>query len=222
MKNLEKILAMPEVIQAYITPDNHFLKVENTLGTVITIWEQHGGYQCTMPITPNQETGSAVGITGDYWDYVNFEELQNIIRTQRQITPRTIYSENDISTIHFQTIEQAVDTHGNILQFYKVKNASDRERVENAHNVAQDENICVPVSIDFVEEMRDCVPPVTMRYGGLYHIVQCGEPANHNEKGQPLYETYMSMTQKAVDGDCADARMNVDEWYCVGNKIMTQ
>lgn len=101
-----------------------------------------------------------------------------------------------------------------------VESYQPRKRINDA--LINDKYPCVAVSEAFVEKMRDCVPPAYMSYTGAYYIVQCGEPADHNSEGLPLYETYMLMTQKAINEKIADARMVKDQWYFVGLKTQAK
>ena len=118
--DIEEITSKPYIVKAYTTPNNRFMTIENRNGAVITLWKAHNGYQLTQPITPNTKTGSSVGITGDYWDYVTHEEMLNILETHQTHFPN-FYSSSDREATHFQTIEQAVNTHGNILKYNKIK-----------------------------------------------------------------------------------------------------
>ena len=95
---------------------------------------------------------------------------------------------------------------------------SDRERV-NKSREAGDKNPAVAVSDEFVEEMRDCVPPTTLQTGGLYSIIQVGEISEHDKDGHPLYETFQRMNEEAVRMNIIDSRMQVNQWYYVGLKL---
>jgi hypothetical protein len=92
-------------------------------------------------------------------------------------------------------------------------NVQERDRV----NLAIDNNGFIAVTAEFVEEMRDCVPPQTMK-GGLYSIIQVGEISKHDNKGVALYETFIMMNEEALRLDVADARMEVGQWYFTGLK----
>ena len=89
----------------------------------------------------------------------------------------------------------------------------ERDRV----NVAIENNSFIPVTEEFVYEMRDCVPPQTMK-GGLYSIIQVGEISRHDNKGVALYETFILMNEEAVRLDIEDSRMEINKWYFTGLK----
>lgn len=92
-------------------------------------------------------------------------------------------------------------------------NAQERDRV----NLAIENNWFIPVTEEFVEEMRDCVPPQTMK-SGLYSIIQVGEISRHDSKGVALYETFMLMNEEATRLGLSDTRMEVGKWYFMGLK----
>lgn len=116
---LEQLLGNRNIVKAYITPDKKFLKIENKNGAVLTIWEKWEGYQYTQPIEPNARTGSSVG-EYDYHDYATSEEMLKKIETETQGCP-SFFNEGDRLATTFLTIEQAVEQHGNILQFKQIE-----------------------------------------------------------------------------------------------------
>ncbi len=116
---MEKLIDNENIIKAYITPDKKFLKIENKNGAVMTIWEKWEGYQYTQPIKPNKVTGSSVGEC-DYYDYYTYDELIKKLETEKQECPHW-FNAQDRQATKFLTIEQAVELHGNLLQFTKIK-----------------------------------------------------------------------------------------------------
>lgn len=132
---------------------------------------------------------------------------------------RTMYGVTVINTLTKETDRERSQSFTSLADcesFIAHMFQSDRDRVnaaiKNTPFVA-----CVPVSESFVEEMRDCVPPQTMK-SGLYSIIQVGEISRHNQAGQALYETYMMMNEEAVRLDMGDSRMEVGQWYFMGLK----
>lgn len=102
---------------------------------------------------------------------------------------------------------------------------TDRQRVNvaiEAVPVKLAQSVRLPVSEEFVEEMRDCVPPITMRYESCYNTIQVGEISQHDREGRPLYETYMQMNQAAIDQNLNDYSMIVNQWYFVGLKTQSK
>ena len=115
-------------VKVYQTEDKGqsiFIKVENKNGAVITVSLPYDrrlafeGVTLSAPIEPNYLTGSSVMITESN-GYTSFEEALNIIENYRSICP-VFFSLRDLETTKFQTIEQAVEQHGNILGFLKIK-----------------------------------------------------------------------------------------------------
>lgn len=231
-KQIDAIIYSGRVSRAFKTPagkhmplDNKegskFLELENQHGIVFTIWhKKHIGYQVNMPIKPNHLSGSAVGVTGDSYDGASFEQLMSILEKDSRNTPAAIYSERERESIHFLELDDSVNTHGNILGYEEIMDIKhDRDRMEEAKEMFV--HPCIPVSIEYLEEMRDCVPPQfmgTTDEAGYYHMIQVGEPASHNKHGQPTYETFQMMSQRAVDSDLEDSRMVAGVWYFVGLK----
>jgi len=120
-ENFTKIINNDNVIKAYITPDNKFLKIENKNGTVYTIWAKYDGYQMSSPINPNLVTGSSTYVLGQgEWDFADIETVMNKIIEGKRRFPH-FFTNKDIEATEFLTIEQAVAIHGNILQFNKIK-----------------------------------------------------------------------------------------------------
>lgn len=107
--------------KAYINNDSSLLLVENEQGFAIVINRKHGGYQAIAEIEPNIKTGSAVGLTGDYWDCVSLESVVRIAKDYNGGTPRHIYSESDILTIKFQSVEQHLKRLNGLLGYQSVK-----------------------------------------------------------------------------------------------------
>lgn len=97
------------------------------------------------------------------------------------------------------------------------KHLSDRDRV-NVAIEASPFNCCLPVSEDFVDEMRDCVPPQTLKHSDYYITLQVGEITQFDAVGTPLYETYQKMSRYAVADNVADSRFVPNQWYFVGLK----
>lgn len=123
-----KIINSPFVVKAYKTKEKdnrtgeyEFLKVENTHGAVLTIWRKYEGYQATSPIVPNIRTGSSLMVAGQgEYDYVSLADILKTIENYKGECP-SFFTEGDRATVKRQTIEQAVEFHGNILGFEKVK-----------------------------------------------------------------------------------------------------
>jgi len=87
------------------------------------------------------------------------------------------------------------------------------------HEIKNNPQPCLPVSLEFFDEMLGCVPPQFWDNTdelGCYTMMQVGEAADHNAQGLPIYETYQRMNQTAVDQSLADSRMKIDQWYFVG------
>lgn len=121
MKNQEEIIYNKNVVKAYITPDNKFLKVENKNGVVYTIWEKADGYQMSSPIQPNLKTGSSVYVMGEgEWDYGQLDEVLKVLENGNNTFPN-FFSREDREATKFLTIENAVNLHGNILNFQQIK-----------------------------------------------------------------------------------------------------
>ena len=99
---------------------------------------------------------------------------------------------------------------------------NDRERVNVAIEATHPHYCRLPVSEEFVEEMRDCVPPITMRYKSCYNTIQVGEISQHNSEGRPLYETYMQMNDAAIAQNLDDHSMTPNQWYFIGLKIQSR
>jgi hypothetical protein len=117
---LKELVNNSNVIKAYITPDNKFLKVQNKNHAVYTIWEKNGGFQMTSPIKPNLKTGSATVVLGSEYDYGDLKTVISILERGNQCFPN-FFSLEDREATHFLTIEQAVKLHNNILGFEKIK-----------------------------------------------------------------------------------------------------
>ena len=123
-ETINKIVDNDFVVKAYKTDDDKFLKLETEKGLIFTIWEHtrdKGNYQVTVPILPNTETGSSLSFLGDSWHGV---ELETAIEAMEGIknVPYTHLTPNQKESVKlFAGIEKAVEHHGNILGFTKIK-----------------------------------------------------------------------------------------------------
>ena len=97
---------------------------------------------------------------------------------------------------------------------YQKMTDRDRVNLETKHNPRP----CLPVSIEFFEEMLECVPPAffgTTTQAGHYSAMQVGEAMDHDQNGE-RYETFMRMNQSSIDAGLADSRMEAGQWYFTG------
>lgn len=112
----------------YSTKDKYndvlFLKVQNNNNAVLTITIpkndrelEYKGVSITSPIKPNITTGSAVQVTHEN---VSLNTALDVVEKYMQVYPHFFSAEDKRQTV-FQTIEQAVELHGNPLNFIKIK-----------------------------------------------------------------------------------------------------
>ena len=111
MKNLIKALKNSEKIKTiHATSNDKIIMVENELGTITVInakqvSSNEGGYQWNLPIKPNLITGSAIGGTEGYFDYISFEKMVEIAGIGEKFIPN-FYSDKEIETIKFETADE--------------------------------------------------------------------------------------------------------------------
>jgi len=101
---------------------------------------------------------------------------------------------------------------------YRKMTQIDTDRMQVNYETKHTPKPCIPVSLEFFEQMRDCLPP--QFYGntdqhGYYSMMQVGEVADHNTQGLPVYETYTRMNP-STPADLQDVRMVADQWYFTG------
>lgn len=221
-KYLDAIIHSGKVKRAFVDKSGKFLEIENMHGIVFTVWAMRdawgpGQFQITMPIVPNIKTGSSVTVSGDSHESIGFAELLRVLSWEHRTIP-LFYTPSDMPTLQFMTIDKAVNHHGNILGYTEITIESDRERVNKA--TREDAHPCVPVSLEFYDEMLGCVPPEHMGAypGGQYYAMQVGEPSDHNSEGQAIYETFQMMSESCHE-DMRDVRMVPGVWYFTGRKI---
>jgi hypothetical protein len=101
----------------------------------------------------------------------------------------------------------------------------DRERVNKAIEYCGTGAVTtarVAVSETFVEEMRDCVPPVYMGHKYPFYYIQVGEITNHRKDHKtgeyvPVYETYTRVCEEGKNSPLASAYKS-GQWYFIGLK----
>lgn len=100
-----------------------------------------------------------------------------------------------------------------------INNATMRQMVN--HQIKNNPRPCLPVSIEFFEEMLECVPPRTFTKtdpDGYYSIMQVGEPMDSCPKtGANRYETFQRMNSNTPE-HLRDSRMVAGQWYFTGLK----
>lgn len=123
----DAIISAPFVLKAYLSKSGDFLKVENEYGACLTVnrkregWRnRYGLYELHAPIFPNTTTGSSVMVFEEDGACANLAGTLRIIKEYRSHCP-SFFGQSDRAATKFQTIEQAVEQHGNILGFSKVK-----------------------------------------------------------------------------------------------------
>lgn len=97
----------------------------------------------------------------------------------------------------------------------------DRDRVNAAIEFGAMSTL-VAVSEEFVDEMRDCLPPTFMGHKYPFNYVQVGEASSHrvNRKtGQyePVYETYCEVSEEGKNSGFT-AAYDYGQWYFIGLK----
>ena len=111
----KKIVDNSEVTKAYISKSGDFLKVETKKGAVLTINRKRDGYEIHSPIVPNLKTGSSIRVS-EHDTAITLDEVLEMIEKHVTAYPN-FFSKSMREATNFQGIEEAVNQHGNILQF---------------------------------------------------------------------------------------------------------
>jgi len=101
---------------------------------------------------------------------------------------------------------------------YRKMTQIDTDRMQVNYETKHTPKPCVPVSLEFFEQMRDCLPPQFYNNtdnNGYYTMMQVGEPVLENANGEELFETFQRMNPNTPT-DLQDARMTPEQWYFVG------
>lgn len=98
-----------------INRDGTLLLIENKGVAIVISHDKYTGYQASMKIRPNLQTGSSVGLIFEREAYTP-QEVIKAIKKHTGFIP-LFYSYSDIQTINFLTMEQAINLHNNILGY---------------------------------------------------------------------------------------------------------
>ena len=206
--------------------EGRFLTVEHENGTVFTVYPRFigytvfNGYSLSQPIVPNTHTGSSVSLVGNDENYdagFSLIETIEVIENGLQYMPNFFSTEAREKTNH-QTWHAVRLSwfHRDDTQL-KGEEPSDRDMVNSC--IAQDKSYknsyLQEVSEEFVEEMRDCLPPAFMGVKDCFYYIQVGEATAHKEvNGEwvEVYETYV----KATAQNEFTVKYAPDQWYFMG------
>lgn len=107
------------------------------------------------------------------------------------------------------------------IEWVRRLDESDRSRV-NAAITFGAMSTRVSVSDEFVEEMRDCLPPQFMGHLYPFNYIQVGEVSDYRKDKKtgeyvPVYETYCCVSEEGKDSPLATA-YDFGQWYFIGLK----
>lgn len=227
---LKKALLLCAEVKSVIIDERQekFLNVEHINGTVYTVYPRFygytvfNGYSLSQPITPNIKTGSSVSLVGndEYHDTgFTLSEVMDTIRKGEKYTPYFFSNEEREATRH-QTWHaiRLSPFHRDDIQL-KGEKPTDRERVDSCirQDKSYNNSYLQKVSEQFVEEMRDCVPPAFMGKKGPFYFIQVGEATDHkniNGEWLEVYETYVIATEQNEMTEVYEP----NQWYFMGVK----
>jgi hypothetical protein len=205
-----------------------FLTVEHNNGTVYTVYPRFisykifNGYSLSQPIEPNHTTGSSVSLVGNdeyYNEGFTLSKVMDTIRKGEKHVPYFFTKKMRETTKHqtWHTVRLS-PFHRDDIQL-KGEKPIDREMVNSC--IKQDKSYrnsyMQKVSEEFVEEMRDCVPPAFMGKSGPFYFIQVGEATDHkavNGEYVEVYETYV----RATESNEMTEQYAVGQWYFMGIK----
>lgn len=206
--------------------ESRFFTVEHENGTVYTVYPRFigytvfNGYSLSQPITPNTTTGSSISLIGndEHFDAgFTLSQVMDTIRKGKKYTPY-FFSEKDRQATQHQTWHavRLSPFHRDDIQL-KGERPTDREMVDSC--IRQDKSYknsyMQEVSEEFVEEMRDCVPPAFMGKKAPFYFIQVGEATDHkNVDGEwvEVYETYVMATEQNEITEV----YKQNQWYFMG------
>lgn len=227
---LIKVLLIEPTVKSVIIDDSEgrFLMVEHENGTVYTVYPRFigytifNGYSLSQPITPNTITGSSVSLVGndEYYDTgFTLSQVMDTIRKGEKYMPY-FFGERDRQATQHQTWKtvRLSPFHRDNIQI-KGEKPTDREMVDSC--IRQDKSYknsyLQEVSEEFVEEMRDCVPPAFMGQKAPFYFIQVGEATDHKRVDNvwvEVYETYVIATEQ---NDITKVYKH-NQWYFMGVK----
>jgi len=208
--------------------EGRFLTVEHQNGTVFTVYPRFigytvfNGYSLSQPITPNTHTGSSVSLVGNDENYdegFSLDKTMQVIEKGDKYIPNFFSLEAREKTNHqtWSTVRLS-PFHRDDIQL-KGEMPHDREMVNSC--IAQDKSYknsyLQVVSDDFVDEMRDCLPPAFMGVKDFFYFIQVGEATDYKEvNGEwvEVYETYVKATEKNEFTE----KYTPEQWYFMGIK----
>lgn len=228
---LKNALFKSEVVtDVIVDKSGRFFLVKHENGTVFSVYPRFfggscvfSGYSLSQPIRPNSRTGSNVSIVGndEYFDEgYTLAEVMSTIEAGVRFVPHWFSEKDCEETKHQEWRTVRLDAwHRDWFQF-KGERPTDREMVNSC--IKQDRSYKnsyhLPVSLEFVEEMRDCVPPAFMGKKGPFYYIQVGEATDHaaNKEGKvvEVYETYITATEQNE----LTEKYSEGQWYFMGVK----
>ena len=231
---LTPALLQSKLVKSVIVDERQgrFFTVEHENGTVFTVYPRFigytvfNGYSLSQPITPNTHTGSAVSLVGndEHFDSgLSLSDTIEVIENGLRHIPNFFSLEAKEKTKHqtWHTVRLS-PFHRDDIQL-KGEMPSSRDMVNSC--IAQDKSYknsyLQEVSEEFVEEMRDCLPPAFMGVINPFYFIQVGEATDHREvKGEwvEVYETYV----KATEQNEFTVKYAPDQWYFMGVKPLVK
>lgn len=208
--------------------EGRFFTVEHQNGTVYTVYPRFygfstfNGYTLSQPIRPNQVTGSSVSLNSndEYFDEgFTLTQTIDLIKDGKKYIPYFFGNRERSETVH-QTWRavRLSPFHRDDTQL-KGEQPSDRDMVNSC--IAQDRSYKntyqQKVSEEFVEEMRDCVPPAYMGKNGPFYFIQVGEALDHKSVNGEFVEVYETYVQATEQNELTTA-YEPEQWYFMGAK----
>ena len=235
VRPLKEALLQCPLVKSVIIDDREgrFFKVEHNNGTVYTVYPRFigytvfNGYSLSQPIAPNTNTGSSVSLVGNDETFdtgYSLQEVMHAIMQGEKYIPY-FFSDGMRQATQHQTWRQVrlSPFHRDDKQI-KGDKPSDRDMVNSC--IRQDKSYknsyMQEVSEDFLNEMRDCVPPAFMGSVGPFYYIQVGEATDHKSVNGEYVEVYETYT-KAIANNDMTKKYKKDQWYFIGCKpLITQ